>query len=436
MTYCWHPKPFRMIFDAIYYVGGMNLIMDVKTKTQILKDIFQEDLDKVYVVGGGVRDIISRTEPDDIDLLATLPPKRLLELGFKYVDPRTAVPVFVMHHKVLGKIEVALPRKEKKTGNGYSGFAFKVIDDVHEDLKRRDFTINAMAYNLATQELIDPYGGRSDLSRGILRHVSDAFIEDPLRVFRAFRFACRGFIIAPETMDLIKTMDAEIKHLPPERIYNEMMRAMGERYPDMFFRCLIRSGIGRELFDEVYRMVDVMAGPPEYHPEGSTFNHAINVLTFVAEKTRCKYTRLAAFLHDIGKIETPKNELPRHIDHERRGIEVVQRFLSRLRGDNKCKKICMEITKHHMRAERFRHMRRGKQMRFVNALYKMDLVDPLLYVVEADYGKDISPAVAPFREIAGYTTAELGLSAENFEGKSGEQIQDLILQRQLERLGN
>lgn len=135
-------------------------------------------------------------------------------------------------------------------------------------------------------------------------------------------------------------------------------------------------------------------------------------------------------------VEKHQDELPRHIDHERRGIDVVQRFLNRLRGDNRCKKICIEITKHHMKAERFRHMRRGKQMRFVNALYKLDLVDPLLHIVEADYGKDISPAVAPFREIAGYKTAELGLDPENFEGKSGEQIQDLILQRQLERLGN
>ena len=413
-----------------------DTVPDIELQKQILRDIFQGDLDKVYVVGGSVRDIIFGSAPEDIDLLAILPPKRLLELGFKYVDPRTAIPVFVMHHRVLGKIEAALPRKEKKTGNGYSGFAFKVIDDVREDLKRRDFTINAMAYNLATQELIDPFGGRRDLSRGILRHVSGAFVEDPLRVFRAFRFACRGFVIAPETMDLIRTMDDELKHLPPERIYNEMMKAMGEKYPERFFLCLVNSGVGRETFDEVYRMVDVIAGPPEYHPEGSTFNHAVNVLKFVAGKTHCKYTRLSAFLHDIGKIETPTDELPRHIDHERRGIDVVQRFLNRLRGDNRCKKICIEITKHHMKAERFRHMRRGKQMRFVNALYKLDLVDPLLYIVEADYGKDISPAVAPFREIAGYKTAELGLDPENFEGKSGEQIQDLILQRQLERLGN
>lgn len=150
---------------------------------QILKDIFQGDLDKVYVVGGGVRDVIFRTDPDDIDLLAVLPPKKLLERGFKYIDPRTAVPVFVMHHRILGKVEVALPRKEKKTGKGYNGFSFKVIDDVREDLGRRDFTINAMEYNLATEELIDPFGGRSDLSRGILRHVSEAFVEDPLRVF-------------------------------------------------------------------------------------------------------------------------------------------------------------------------------------------------------------------------------------------------------------
>ena len=405
----------------------------IPVQVEELKKVLNEDLDKIFLVGGCVRDILSGTVPEDVDLLAVLPPQKLLDMGFIYVDPKTALPLFTMHHRELGKIEIALPRKkagDKPTG-GYSGI---IENDVREDLRRRDFTINAMAYNLSTWELIDPFNGQKDLSDRIVRHVSEAFTEDPLRVFRAFRFACKGFTIAPETMDLIRTMNTGLNHLPPERIYNEMMKAMTEEYPERFFLYLIRSGVSRELFNEVYQMADVIAGPPQYHPEGTTFNHAVNVLRFVAGRTRCKYTRLAAFLHDIGKIETPKEELPRHIDHENRGIAVVRRFLNRLRGDNRCKKICAEITKHHMKAEQFRHMRRGKQMRFVNMLHKADLIDPLLHVVEADYGKDISPAVAPFREVAGYNTAELGLTAKDFENRSPEQIQDLILQRQLERL--
>jgi tRNA nucleotidyltransferase (CCA-adding enzyme) len=396
-------------------------------RIQAFTGILKTDLDKVFLVGGCVRDILSGRDPEDIDLLAVLPPKRLLDLGFTYVDPKTTIPVFTMHRGDLGKVEIALPRG-KGSGSG-------ALSEVREDLRRRDFTINTMACRLSTGELIDPFSGRRDLKDRVIRHVSEAFAEDPLRVFRAFRFACKGFTIAPETMDLIRTMDPELQHIPPERIYNEMMKAMAEERPERFFIYLVKSGVSRDVFREIYRMLDVVAGPPEYHPEGSTFNHAVNVLKFVAGRTRCKYTRLAAFLHDIGKVETPEGELPRHIGHEKRGIEVVQRFLSRLKGDNRCRKVCTEIARHHMKAERFRHMRRGKQMRFVNTLHKMDLIDPLLHVVEADYGKDISPAVAPFREVAGYNTAELGLSPEDFEGKSGEQIQDLILQRQLERLG-
>jgi tRNA nucleotidyltransferase (CCA-adding enzyme) len=389
----------------------------------VLSGILKRDLGKVFLVGGCVRDILSGQDPEDIDLLTVLPPERLLDLGFTYVDPKTTIPVFTMHRGDLGKIEIALPRGER-SGSG-------IMSEVREDLRRRDFTINAMACRLSTGELIDPFNGRRDLKDRIIRHVSEAFADDPLRVFRAFRFACKGFTIAPETMGMIRAMDPELQHIPPERIYNEMMKAMGEGSPERFFIYLVKSGVSRDVFREIYRMPDVVAGPPEYHPEGSTFNHAVNVLKFVAGRTHCRYTRLAAFLHDIGKIETPGEELPKHIGHETRGIDVVRRFLNRLKGDNRCKKICTEITRHHMRAERFRHMRRGKQMRFVNALHKMDLIDPLLLVVEADYGKDISPAVAPFREVAGYNTAELGLSAESFEGKSGEQIQDLILQRQL-----
>lgn len=234
-----------------YLTDSLSTIPPASMPAQIqaLTGILKTDLDKVFLVGGCVRDILAGKAPEDIDLLAVLPPKRLLDLGCTYVDPKTTIPVFTMHRGDLGKIEIALPRG-KESGPG-------AMSDVREDLRRRDFTINAMACRLSTGELIDPFNGRQDLKDRTIRHVSEAFAEDPLRVFRAFRFACKGFTIAPETMDLIRTMDPELEHIPPERIYNEMMKAMAEERPERFFIYLVKSGVSKDVFREIYRMLDV-----------------------------------------------------------------------------------------------------------------------------------------------------------------------------------
>lgn len=281
---------------------------------------------KIYLVGGCVRDQLLGLKTKDRDwVVVGSTPEEMLELGYRQVGKD--FPVF-LHPKT--NEEYALARTERKTSAGYSGFSFHTAADVtlEEDLIRRDLTINAIALS-NKDELIDPFNGMDDIEAKILRHVSPAFVEDPVRILRVARFAARfaelDFNIADETQQLMAEMvnNGEVDSLVPERVWQETMHALNEKIPARYFEVLRDCGALAKLFPEI----DQLWGVPQtekYHPEIDTGIHTMMVLTQAAKLSNDPKVRFAALVHDLGKGITPKHEWPRHIAHESRGVPLVE----------------------------------------------------------------------------------------------------------------
>jgi tRNA nucleotidyltransferase (CCA-adding enzyme) len=286
---------------------------------------------KTYRVGGCVRDRLLNLPIIDIDWVVTgATVAQMRQAGYKSVGKD--FPVF-LHPKT--KQEYALARHERKTGPGYHGFEFDTDPTItiEQDLSRRDLTINAIAED-KNGDLIDPYGGQADLEKRILRHVSYAFIEDPVRVLRIARFAARfhhlGFKLAPETIQLIRKMgqSGELGTLVAERVWSEMSRALGESNPSIFFETLRDCDVLSILFPEI----DNLYGVPQtakYHPEIDTGIHIMMALEKSAELNFDIETRFAVLMHDLGKAITPTNILPSHHGHEQQGVKLVKSFCKR-----------------------------------------------------------------------------------------------------------
>ena len=284
----------------------------------------------IYLVGGAVRDkLLGRpfTERDYVVVGAA--PDDLLALGYRPVGKD--FPVFL--HPKSGE-QYALARTERKTGPGYYGFATRFSPDVtlEEDLARRDLTINAMAER-ADGIVVDPYGGRRDLEARLLRHVSPAFVEDPLRVLRVARFAARlaplGFTVADETLDLMRKIVAagEMRALVPERVWVETERALGEDTPAVYFEVLRASGALAEVFPEVDALFGVPQ-PAKWHPEIDTGVHTLQVLDVAASLSRDTTVRFAALVHDVGKALTPRDQWPAISATKRRARSSSRRWPS------------------------------------------------------------------------------------------------------------
>ena len=288
---------------------------------------------QIYKVGGAVRDRLLGRAVSEIDwVVVGASAEQMLEQGYRPVG--ADFPVFL--HPQSGE-EYALARTERKSGRGYGGFTFFASPEVtlEEDLIRRDLTVNAMAED-DHGTLIDPYGGQRDLEARLLRHVSPAFAEDPLRVLRVARFAARyaplGFSVAPETMTLMRELSesGELSALMPERSWKEISRALMEPRPDVFIQVLRDCGALRELLPEV----DALFGVPQpaaHHPEIDTGEHVLSVLRQCAEHQQPLTVRWACLLHDVGKGLTPETEWPRHIAHEHTGLKLISRSTSAAR---------------------------------------------------------------------------------------------------------
>jgi tRNA nucleotidyltransferase (CCA-adding enzyme) len=346
------------------------------------------DMD-VYLVGGAVRDaLLGRlaTEHDYVVVGAT--PDELLARGFRPVGKD--FPVFL--HPDNGD-QYALARTERKTGAGYYGFATRFSPDVtlEEDLARRDLTINAMA-RAADGTLIDPYGGRRDLEARVLRHVSPAFTEDPLRVLRVARFAARfsplGFTIAPETMDLMRRIveSGEMQALVPERVWVETERALGEARPPVYFEVLRECSALAAVFPEIDRLFGVPQ-PEKYHPEIDTGVHTLQVLDVACELAPDTVVRFAALVHDLGKGVTPRHEWPRHIGHEHAGIREIERLCDRLKVPTEHRELGVLTSKEHQRVHRARELRDTTVVELLeatDAFRRPDRFEKLLLACEAD----------------------------------------------------
>ncbi|KFX05423.1 tRNA nucleotidyl transferase [Pectobacterium betavasculorum] len=304
---------------------------------------------KIYLVGGAVRDSLLGlpvTEKDWVVVGAT--PEHLLAQGYQQVGKD--FPVFL--HPV-SRDEYALARTERKSGKGYTGFVCHAEPDVtlEQDLLRRDLTINAIA-RTERGALIDPYHGRRDLENRVLRHVSDAFSEDPLRVLRVARFAARfahlGFQIAEETMALMQKMahEGELAYLTPERVWKETEKALGTSSPDVYFQVLRDCGALAVLFPEIDNLYGVPA-PAKWHPEIDTGIHTMMTVAMAARLSPEIDVRFATLCHDLGKGLTPPELWPRHLGHGPAGVKLVEALCVRLRVPNPLRDLAKLVAEYH-----------------------------------------------------------------------------------------
>ena len=345
---------------------------------------------RIYLVGGAVRDkLLGRPLVDRDHVVVGALPEELLARGYRPVGKD--FPVFL--HPTTGE-EYALARTERKSGRGYHGFVFQADATVtlEQDLARRDLTINAIAED-EHGVLTDPYHGVRDIEARVLRHVSPAFVEDPVRVLRVARFAARfaplGFTVASETMTLMRQMvgDGEVNHLVAERVWAETRKALSEAQPSAFLRVLRDCGALAELFPEI----DALYGVPqraEFHPEIDTGVHLEMVLDAAARLAPGDdLVGFCALLHDLGKALTPANELPRHIGHEHRGVALVRALCTRLKVPTEHAALAELVCREHLNAHRAFELKPAtilKLLGALDALRRPARLDTFLLACEAD----------------------------------------------------
>lgn len=344
---------------------------------------------EIYLVGGYVRDKLLGLDTKDRDwVVVGSTPNEMLKLNYRQVGKD--FPVFL--HPQTNE-EYALARTERKTAPGYNGFNFHAAADVtlEEDLVRRDLTINAIALS-DDEQLIDPFNGQADLNAKLLRHVSPAFVEDPVRILRVARFAARfaelGFTIAEETQQLMKQMvnNGEVDSLVSERVWQETMRALTENTPSRYFEVLRDCGALAKLFPEINQLWGVPQ-PEQHHPEIDTGVHTMMVLTQAAKLSDDPKVRFAALVHDLGKGITPKEQWPKHIDHESRGVPLVEALCDRYRIPNDFRELAIIVTKYHLHYHRAAELRDDtflKTLEALDAFRRPERFELFLLACEAD----------------------------------------------------
>ena len=323
---------------------------------------------QTYLVGGAVRDkLLGRPIKDRDWVVVGSTPKQMLAHGYQAVG--ADFPVF-LHPKT--KEEYALARIERKIGAGYTGFSCDASSEVslEEDLLRRDLTINAMAMD-DQGNIIDPYHGQQDLENRLLRHVSDAFVEDPLRVLRVARFAARyydlGFRIAPETLTLMQTIVAngELTALSAERVWQETARSLLETHPEVYFENLRACDALAVWFPELDKLWGI-PNPAKWHPEIDTGIHTMMVLQQAVKLSDKLSVRFAALVHDLGKGLTPPNNWPSHLDHEKLGLEAINTFCDRLKAPNDCRELGLMVSEYHTHVHNAFELKASTVLRMLN----------------------------------------------------------------------
>jgi len=309
---------------------------------------------QVYLVGGAVRDRLLGLPVGERDwVVVGARPEELERQGYMRVGKE--FPVFLHPDS---REEYALARTERKVGPGYTGFTTEFSPNVtlEDDLRRRDLTINAIAED-QDGALVDPFGGQRDLEARVLRHVSEAFVEDPVRVLRLARFAARfanlGFTIAAETRDLMKQIVAagEMDALVPERVWKETQRALDEARPDVYFQTLRDCGALKVIFPEVDALFGVPQ-PEKWHPEIDTGVHVLMALRIAADKRASAATRFAVLTHDLGKARTPQAKWPSHHGHEQLGVPVIEALSERLRVPKDFRDLAVMVSDYHTHVHR------------------------------------------------------------------------------------
>lgn len=320
---------------------------------------------QIYLVGGAVRDELLGLSVKDKDYVVVgSSPEEMQANGFKPVGKDFPVFLHPQTHD-----EYALARTERKTAKGYKGFAVSASVDVtlEEDLARRDLTINAIAKD-CDGKLIDPYNGLADIHSKTLRHVSEAFAEDPVRILRAARLSARfgDFTVAAETQQLMQHMvdEGEVDALVAERVWQELAKGLMEDKPSRMFDVLRACGALRKILPELDKLWGVPQ-PPQYHPEVDTGLHIMLVIDYTARQNFSLPIRFAALMHDLGKGTTPIELLPRHIGHEERSVRLLKEVSKRLRVPNDCKELAQLVAKFHGKLYQTLQMRPSTLLEFL-----------------------------------------------------------------------
>jgi tRNA nucleotidyltransferase (CCA-adding enzyme) len=399
---------------------------------------------RVYLVGGAVRDrLLGRPVHERDWVVVGADPLELERAGYQPVGRE--FPVF-LHPKT--HEEYALARLERKVAPGYRGFTTQFSPEVtlEEDLKRRDLTINAMA-ETESGELIDPYGGLADLNARLLRHVSEAFAEDPVRILRVARFAARyaelGFHIAPETLALMQRMTAagEVDALVPERVWQETERALAEPRPEVFFQTLRACGALALVFPELDALYGVPQ-PPRWHPEVDTGIHIELALRYAASVKAPNTVRFAALTHDLGKALTPRAQWPSHHGHEDAGVEPIEDLCARLKVPSAYKDLALLTARYHTLVHRAAELKPATLLKLLescDALRRPERFGELLLACEVDArgrtGLEDTPyPQAEYLKAAQAAAAAVSLSATEREGLGGPAIGEELRRRRLAAL--
>jgi tRNA nucleotidyltransferase (CCA-adding enzyme) len=396
---------------------------------------------QVYLVGGAVRDALLGLPVKERDWVVVGGTRDDL-LRMQYREVGRDFPVFLhpQSHE-----EYALARLERKVAPGYRGFTVEFGPDVtlEEDLARRDLTINAIA-QAPDGTLIDPHGGQRDLESRTLRHVSDAFIEDPVRVLRVARFAARfaglGFHVAPETLHLMRQMVErhEVDALVPERVWQESEKALREPKASTFFKVLRECGALRPIYPEIDALFGVPQ-PPQWHPEIDTGVHTLMVLDEAAALSDDTRVRFAALVHDLGKGTTPPAEWPSHHGHEERSVALIEALASRLRVPGDHRDLAVIVARYHGIVHRAFELRAGTLLEFMeraDAFRRPERFEQALLACEADARGRAGLARNPTPQRAYVLAARAAAAAlkptpEDLETRNGAKIAERLRQRRL-----
>ncbi len=399
---------------------------------------------KIFLVGGAVRDKLLKLDVYDQDwVVVGSTPEEMLGKGFTAVGKD--FPVF-LHPKT--KQEHALARTERKSGSGYTGFECHFAPDVtlEEDLLRRDLTINAMAQD-ENGTIIDPYGGHRDLDKRILRHVSDAFVEDPLRVLRLARFAAKlhhlGFTIADETMALMTDIahSGELEHLTAERVWQEWHKSLSTQNPEIFLSVLRDCGALRVVLPELDCLFGVPQ-PEKWHPEIDTGVHTLMVAKQAARLSASLPVRFASQVHDLGKAVTPESEWPSHKMHCHTGVKIIKKLCERVRVPNEFKELALLVCEQHSNIHRAAELKPSTKVKILNKLdvwRKPERLNDILLCCQADHVGRLGCENNPYPQKAIFKAAyQAALSievkdiiADGFQGKA---IRDELEKRRIEAI--
>jgi len=338
---------------------------------------------RLYLVGGAVRDkLLERKNEDEDYCVVGIELNKFKELFPKAKARGKAFEVF----ELLGK-EFALARRETKIGTGHKEFQIETGKDItiEEDLSRRDITINAIAQDVITKEIIDPFNGRNDINKKIIRATTSAFKEDPLRVYRVARFAAQlQFDVEDKTFNMMNELKDELDSLSAERVFVEFSKALDTNKPSIFFNILRKANVLEVHFKEIYDLIGALQ-PEKFHPEGDAYNHTMMALDKSAELTDKLEVRFATLVHDLGKGITPKEEYPHHYQHEIKGIPLVEQLGNRIKVPTNWIKCGQVACKDHMRGGIFYKMKPAKKVDFIERVNKSNLgLSGLQVVVYSD----------------------------------------------------